>query len=122
MPCHEEIAGRPWRFRQLRAYTVRSLRHVERVSRHQLQSGHGGLARCQIEHVTNRLARQVNAAAATSRRVRKTDALKARWFSLDEMTLDIEDTNGERRGQGTVELSLILATEGVRRQRLELAI
>jgi hypothetical protein len=36
------------------------------------------LSRCQIEHATNRLARQVHAAATTSRRVCRVDALKAR--------------------------------------------
>jgi hypothetical protein len=37
------------------------------------------LSRCQIEHVTNLLARRAHAAATTSHHVCRADALKARW-------------------------------------------
>ena len=37
------------------------------------------LSRCQMEHVTNLLARQAHAAATTSCHVCMADPLKARW-------------------------------------------
>ena len=53
---------------------ILSMKHEVRV----MQGQGRALSRCQIEHATNLPARQVHAAATTSRHVRRADALKAR--------------------------------------------
>ena len=50
----------------------------DRIPEVETFAGKKALSRCQIEHVTNLLARQAHAAVTTSRHVCTADALKAR--------------------------------------------